>query len=64
MFGQCINLVSGCLYGEGDWTVSPDIPASQPIPGLYHIWISRLCNSFRNKNLYPKKSLIEFIIPG
>ena len=33
MFGKCMSLVSSCLYGEGDWTSTPEIPASQPIPG-------------------------------
>lgn len=33
MFGQCLNMVSNCLYGEGEWTgATPHIPASQPIP--------------------------------
>jgi len=33
MFGQCLNMVSSCLYGEGgDWPAAPHIPASQPIP--------------------------------
>jgi len=33
MFGQCFNMVSSCLYGEGEWTgAAPHIPASQPIP--------------------------------
>jgi hypothetical protein len=33
MFGQCMSLVSSCLYGEGEWTSTPEVPASQPIPG-------------------------------
>jgi len=34
MFGQCLSLVTNCLYGEGgDWTGTvPQIPASQRIP--------------------------------
>jgi len=34
MLGQCISLISNCLYGEGaDWnTPVPHIPASQRIP--------------------------------
>ena len=34
MLGQCISLVTNCLYGEGaDWTTPvPHIPASQRIP--------------------------------
>lgn len=36
MFGQCLSLVSKCLYGEGgDWAMAaPHIPASQPIPDV------------------------------
>jgi len=29
-----MNIVSNCLYGDGEWTPSPDIPASQPIPDV------------------------------
>lgn len=32
MFGECMRAVTGCLYGEGEWTGTPHIPASQPIP--------------------------------
>ena len=34
MFGQCLSMVTNCLYGEGgDWTGAvPQIPASQRIP--------------------------------
>ena len=34
MFGQCLSLVTNCLYGEGgDWGGAvPQIPASQRIP--------------------------------
>ena len=34
MFGQCLSLVTKCLYGDaGDWAgVTPQIPASQRIP--------------------------------
>ena len=34
MFGQCLSLVTNCLYGEGgDWGgAAPQIPASQRIP--------------------------------
>jgi len=34
MFGQCMGLISNCMYGEGDWSPTPDIPASQPIPDV------------------------------
>ena len=32
MFGQCLSLVTNCLYGEGGDLTIPTIPASQRIP--------------------------------
>jgi len=34
MLSECVRLVTNCLYGDGEWTGNPHIPASQPIPDV------------------------------